>query len=175
MRGMKLVLGGLLLAGACYGLWRLTAPAPSEEERIRAAFAAAATAAEERRPAGVVELLSAGFRGQRGLDREQARGIVTLEVLRAGWVSVTIAGAEVQVDGERARANVDAVLSRAPAGTGLARLVPSEASAHRFSCDLRLEDGEWRVVSAEWRPIELADALQGPPAPEPLDAPAEAP
>ncbi|BDG04920.1 hypothetical protein [Anaeromyxobacter oryzae] len=159
-----------LLAAAAVALaatvtWRLTRAPPRDEDRIRALLDSAARAAEERRPAEVVIALSERFRGQ-GLDRQGVKQLVAWQVLRGEWVAVSIAGAAVAVEGDAARANVDAILSRA-AGKGktLAGLLPGEATAHRFACRLEREDGEWRVVSAEWRPISLAEAIAGPPDP----------
>jgi hypothetical protein len=87
-------------------------------------------------------------------------------VLRGEWVSISITGSRIRVDGERARANVDAVLARGGAkGKPIPALVPGEASAHRFECILEREPDGWRVVEAAWRPVQLADALAGPPEP----------
>jgi hypothetical protein len=69
------------------------------------------------------------------------------------------------VEGERARAVVDLVLARSGRGKALADLLPAEASAYRVACALEREDGDWRIVSAEWRPIDLRAALEGPPPP----------
>jgi hypothetical protein len=139
---------------------------PSDEERIRLLFEDAARAAEEKRVSDAVAGVSERFRGG-GLDRRGAKQLVAFHVLRGEWVSVSVAGARVRVDGARARATVDAVLARgAGKGKALAALLPGEASAHRFDAALEREDGEWRVVEASWRPVELGDALEGPPEPE---------
>jgi hypothetical protein len=88
-------------------------------------------------------------------------------VLRGEPVSVSVAGARVRVDGDRARAVVDAVLVRgAGKGKALAALLPGEASAHRFDCALAREADGWRVVAARWRALDLPEALAGPPEPE---------
>lgn len=159
---------GVVAVGA-YLVLRPSAPR-TPEARIRAALDRAARAAEERRADEVVELLSPRFQGEAAgerLSRDDARRLVALELLRGRWVSATITGAEVSVDGRRARASVHAVLSRAAdREKGLRSLLPGEASAHRFRLDLEEEDGEWRVVSAGWRPIPLDEALSGPPRPD---------
>ena len=141
------------------------APA-TDEGRIRALLEDAARAAEERRVsdavAGVSERFAAG-----GLDRHGVKQLVAFQVLRGGWVSVSITEPRVRVDGDRARATVDAVLSRGAKGKDLAALVPGEASVHRFALRLEREPEGWRVVEASWRPVDLAEALAGPPEPEP--------
>jgi hypothetical protein len=149
-----LAAGGVLLA-------RLLAEPPTAEERIRAAFAEAARAAEEKRVGDAVEIVSERFQGQ-GLDRQGVKQLVAYQALRGQWVSVTVSGAEVAVAGASARARVDLVLARGGAGKALADLLPAEASAWRIDAGLALEDGEWRVVEATWSPIALAEALEGP-------------
>lgn len=139
------------------------------EERIQAMFQDAARAAEQRKVGEVVELLSdrfdGGGEGQRA-TRDEVRRMLALELLRGQWVSVTISSARVIVDGPRARASVDAVLSRAAdRSKGLTSLLPGEASVHRFSLDLEDEAGKWRIVSGRWRQIGIEEALSGPDAP----------
>lgn len=140
------------------------------EERIRAALEAAARAAEQRKVGEVVEVLSprftGGVEGER-VTRDDVRRLLAFELLRGQWVSVVLSSAEVAVDGTRARANVDAVLSRsADRSRGLSSLLPGEASAHRFRLELEEEEGGWRVVSGSWREIGLEEALAGPGAPD---------
>jgi hypothetical protein len=145
-------------------------PAQTPEERIRAMFEEAAHAAEQRKVNEVVSVLSdrfdGGAEGMRA-GRDEVRRLLAFELLRGQWVSVTISSARVIVDGRRARANVDAVLSRAAdRSKGLGSLLPGEASVHRFRLDLEEEEpGRWRVVSGGWRQIGLDEALSGPDAP----------
>jgi hypothetical protein len=144
---------------------RQRAAPPPDEEQIRALFDAAARAAGEKRVSDVVEAVSERFGGH-GLDRRGVKQLVALQVLRGDWVSVQVAGTSIAVEGDAARATVDAVLARGGAGAKpLAALLPGEASAHRFACRLEREEEGWRVVSAEWHAIGLAEALAGPPAP----------
>jgi hypothetical protein len=145
---------------------------PTDEQRIRALFEDAARAAEERRVGDAVVGVSERFRGG-GLDKRGVKQLIAFHVLRGEWVAVSVAGARVAVEGARARAAVDAVLARGSArGKSLAALLPGEASAHRFDCALEREEDGWRVVEARWRPVDIADAIAGPPElpPAPLDA-----
>jgi hypothetical protein len=164
-RAVLAVLAAAAAALAVVGALRLGRERPGDEEAIRALFDDAARAAEERRVADAVAAVSERFRGH-GLDRDGVRRLAALQVLRGEWVSVTVAAARVAVQGERARATVDAVLARGSGkGKALAALLPGEASAHRFLCRLEREGDGWRVVEAEWRAIGLAEAIAGPPEP----------
>ncbi len=160
-------------AGVGLAVWLARPEAPlTEAERIRARFAEAARAAEERKAGDVVEILSPRFEGggEAGMrvTRDEVKRLVALELLRSQWVSVKILpDAQVDVRGDRARAIVDAVLSSAADPVGrLPDLLPGEYSLHRFDLELALEEGEWRVVRGAWRQIPLDEALSGPGAPE---------
>lgn len=155
-----------LVALAALAWGRLRRAPQTDEDLIVALFEGAARAVEARDVSAAVEGVSERFAAE-GLDRHGVKQVLAFQVLRGGWVSVSIAGARVRVDGDQARANVDAVLSRGARGKDLAALLPAEASAHRFSFRLAREPEGWRVVEASWRPVELAEALAGPPEPEP--------
>jgi hypothetical protein len=164
-RRSLVVAAAAALAVAAGAVTLLGGEEPTHEQRIRALFEDAARAAQERRVSDAVEGVSERFRGS-GLDRHGVKQLIAFHVLRGEWVSVSVAGARVAVDGARARAAVDAVLARASGqGKTLAALLPGEASAHRFDLALELEEDGWRVVAARWRPVELAEALAGPPEP----------
>lgn len=139
-------------------------PEETEEDRIRALFAEAALAVEEKRIGDAVEAVSERFAGE-GLDRQGVKRLIAGLVLRGDWVRVSIAGVAVAVEGEEARAIVDVVMARSGRGKALGDLLPQEASAYRIPCTLAREGGDWRVVAASWGPISLAEALAGPPAP----------
>ncbi len=165
MRRLVLAAAALaLVAAGAVLLHRLLAEPPRDEDRIRSLFAEAARAAEEKRVSDAVEIVSERFRGE-GLDRQGVKQLVAYQALRGEWVSVTVAGAEIAVSGDAADATVDLVTARGGPGKQLRDLLPGEASAHRVTCRLEREGRDWRVVSATWRPIDLAEALAGPPAP----------
>lgn len=157
----RLVLVLAVLLAALAGLWVATRPEPpTDEALVRALFADAAAAAEAGRVSDAVAGLSERFQGG-GLDRTGAKRLVAGLVLRRQWVAVKVAGARVAVEGDAATAQVDAVLASGGAGKALADLLPAEATAHRFDCRLAREADGWRVVTAEWRPIPLGEALAG--------------
>jgi hypothetical protein len=160
-------LAALLAAGIGWAIWRRAAPPPSDEALVRALLAEATRAAAERRPSDVVAAVAETFRGPGGMTRDEARRVVAGAVLRGGWVSASVAGAALALEGDAGRANVDVVLARGAgaAGKAIAALLPEEASVHRFALVLARGRDGWRVVEADWRPVSLADALEGPPAP----------
>lgn len=165
-RRISLAAAVVLVAVAGIAAIRLGHEPPSDGERIRAIFDDAARAAGEKRVSDCVAAVSERFRGA-GLDRQAVKQFVAFHVLRGEWVSISIAGARVAVEGDAARANVDAVLVRGSGkGKPMPALLPGEASAYRFICRLEREKDSWRIVAAEWRPVGLSDALAGPPEPD---------
>jgi len=145
-------------------------PARTPEQRILAMLDQAAHAAEQRKVGEVVEVLSDRFQGGgqgTSMGRDEVRRLIAFELLRGQWISVTISSAKVIVDGRRARAAVDAVLSRgSERGRGLGALLPGDAAVHRFQLELEEEaPGRWRVVSGGWRQVGIEEALSGPDAP----------
>jgi hypothetical protein len=165
LKRRTLLIGAVAVAVVVVAVARRAGRAPeTDEDRIRALFARAATAAAERRVAGVVEGVSERFAGG-GLDKQGIKRLVAGMLLRGDWVSVTIAGIAVTVQEGGARANVDVITARGGTGKALAELAPQEAAAHRIACRLEREDGDWRVVGATWEAITLGDALAGAPSP----------
>jgi hypothetical protein len=157
----------LVAVGALVGivaLRQLTREPERDEDRIRALLDGAALAAQEKRIGDVVEIVSERFAGG-GLDRQGVKRFVAGMVLRGDWVSVSVAGLAVVVEGDAARANVDVVTARGGKGKAVADLLPEEAAAHRIACRLAREGSDWRVVGAEWAHITLGEALAGPPQP----------
>ena len=162
-RLLILGLAGLALLGAGLALRSLTRPAPADEERIRALFAGAARAAEEKRIGDAVAPLSERFRSEAGWDRAEVKRAIAGAVLRGAWVSVSVAGDRIEVDGSRARAALHVVAVRSGRGRALSELLPQDATALRIDARLEREEGAWRVVGASWREIPLAEALAGSP------------
>jgi hypothetical protein len=162
-----LLLAPLALAIAGAGWWLARPPPPSDEQLIRALFEEGARAAEERRVSDAVAGLSERFSGQ-GLTRRELKQLVAAQTMGGRWLVIRIAGLRVEVAGDRARALLDLVASRAGAGKAVADLLPADGDAWRVDCRLEREPEGWRVVGASWVAESLAEALAGP---EPGGAP----
>jgi hypothetical protein len=163
MRRRTLLLASLALAATAGAAWLLgRPPPPSDEMLIRALYADAVRAAEERRVSDAVAGVSERFQGQ-GLDRRGLKQLVAAHAMRGGWLVVRVAGLRVEVAGDAARAVLDLVATRAGAGPALADLLPADGNAWRVDCRLEREPAGWRVVGASWVDEPLADALTGPP------------
>lgn len=151
---------------------RLSSRPRTEEEKIRAAFSDAAKAVEERRVSDAVTILSDRFAADEGMGKDDAKRALLAFTMQGQWVSVTMGGDKIAVDGDGADAVIDFIAARGgkvcPQGeTGkdcrsLASVLPQESSAQRLTMKLAREDGAWKVLKAQRREIPLSDALTGP-------------
>jgi hypothetical protein len=152
----------LLVALVGAAAYRLLRPGPSDEERIRALLDRASRAVEERRPGDVMEGVSERFQGE-GMGRRELQQFVTYHALRGSWSAVVPLATRVQVDGDRAEAVLDAALLRGARGEGIAGRLPEAGDTWRIEASLEREKEGWRVTSARWRRIGVAEGLTGSP------------
>jgi hypothetical protein len=161
-RNVAMLLAGLAILALVAALaFRALRPAPSDEERIQALLDSAVRAVEERRPADVVAGVSERFEGQ-GMGYRELRQFVTAETLRGSWNAVLPVAARVTVEGDRADALFDAALVRGGKGEGWAGKLPAAGDTWRIEARLEREKDGWKVVSARWRRIDVAEGLTGP-------------
>jgi hypothetical protein len=124
---------------------------PTDEERIRALFDEAARAVEEKRPGDAMAGVSERFQGE-GMGHRELKQFITFQALRGSWTAVMPVAAKVEVAGDRATAEVDAVLVRGGKGEGVAARLPEAGDAWHIDASLVREKGGWKVVAARWRP-----------------------
>ena len=149
------------VAGAALA-WRALRPGPTDEEQIRGIIEATAKAVEEKRPGDAVAFVSERFRGQ-GMDRRELRQFITYNALRGSWNAVVPVAVRVDVQGDRAEAVVDAALLQGARVEGIAAALPANADTWRIEIALEREPEGFRVVTARWRPIGVAEGLLGAP------------
>ncbi len=118
---------------------------PPDEARLRRTIAEMQQAAEARKPGDVVEAVSDDFAGSNGLDRDRLRRLLQAAMLRNQQIGVTLGPLDVAVDGDRATVRFVAMTTGGRGG-----LIPERARGYRVVSEWRIEDGEWRVVRADW-------------------------
>ena len=134
------VLGAALAAGCA---------ASDPEGEIRALLAAAEQAAEARDTGFFADLVGASYRDARGNDREQLVRLVRGYFIANQRVDIVSRVDDVALEGaDAARAVVHAgMLGRR---TGAELLGGFDADLYRFELELVNDDGEWRIIGAEW-------------------------
>lgn len=135
----------LLLAAA----WlQLAGCGPSEpdEVRIRHAIEAMALALEEGESKPFLERVAEDFTGDSGRwDRQRVRQYVLARTIGSGnRPDIDLGDIEVELFDGRARATVETRISDA------GRWLPQRGAHYRFETGWRLDDGQWRVIRADW-------------------------
>jgi len=155
----------VLVAMAGLGAWalahRLSARPLTDEEQIRALFQDAVRAVGEKRVGDAVVGVSERFQGEGGLDKRAVKQLIAAQVFRGEWLTISIAGLQVELDGARAKAVLDVVMARSGKGADLASLLPGEAAANRFSVALEHGAEGWKIVGATRREVGLRELLEG--------------
>lgn len=116
------------------------------EERLRETVAGLQEAIEERNVSALDEVLAEDFIGPGGLDHRGARRMAQAMFLRYGDVGVSVGPLDVQVEEQHATVSFTAALT---GGTGM---LPDSGQVHDVETGWRLENGEWQLVNANWKP-----------------------
>lgn len=118
---------------------------PPPEQALRETIAAMEAAAEARDSEALVEHLAEDFGGPDGMDRDTFRRYLALIWLRNRDVGVTLGPLDVELMGDRAKVGFTAA---ARGGEGL---LPDRAEVYQVETGWRLENGDWKLISADWR------------------------
>jgi hypothetical protein len=161
-RNLALAAAAAVALGGAFLAWRALRPGPSDEQQIRDLIDATARAVEQKRPGDAVAGVSERFRGQ-GMDRRELRQYITYNALRGSWNAVVPVAVRIDVQGDRAEAVVDAALVQGARAEGIAAALPANADTWRIELELEREPEGFRVVTARWRPVGVAEGLLGTP------------
>jgi len=143
---MKLVrLGPLALSVALLGSCGIDDP----EAEIRAVLAGAEAAAEARDVGFFRDLVGTAYRDSRGNDREQLLNLLRGYFIAHQKIEIVSRIDEIRFEGgETAHVVVHAGLAGRRAGEAL--LDGIGADLYRFEVELVDDDGEWRMIMAQW-------------------------
>jgi hypothetical protein len=115
------------------------------EEKLKATIAKMEVDGEAHKVSDVMDAVAADFGGE-GMDRKGLQRFLTLVSMQNANVGVTIGPVEVEVIGERATAK----FTLAATG-GAGRFLPDRAQVYDVTTGWRLEGGEWKLISAQWK------------------------
>jgi len=129
----------------------------TDERNIRAVCKDLARDAERRDRAALQKLVSADYRDERGLGRDDALNALLAYLTAGNWQHIRPVTIVVnKVEGNKASATAKVLLAQAEAAP------PRAPGQHAFQLDLELtrEGGSWRVLSAEDWQLPAADLEQ---------------
>lgn len=116
------------------------------EQRLREAVREAQAAIEQRDVSALEDVLADDFIGPGGLDRGGARRMAQATYLRYRDVGLTLGPLDVDVREQHATVRFTAALM------GGAGMLPDSGQVYDVETGWRLEDGEWQLVNANWKP-----------------------
>ena len=118
------------------------------EQQLRDTVSSLQAGIETRDAGDIRAVLADDFVGPEGLDREGAVRMAQAMFLRHRDVGVTIAGPlQVRMQPDHASVRFDVALSGGSGG-----VLPDTARLYSVETGWRLQDGDWRLTSAEWTP-----------------------
>ena len=136
-------LGAVVMLAALCGCTRTT-----PEQRLRDTVASLQAAIQARDAGDIREVLAEDFVGPGGVDREGAVRMAQAMFLRHREIGVTMAGPlQVRMQPGHASVRFEAALT---GGSG--SVLPDAARLYSFETGWRLDQGYWRLTSADWKP-----------------------
>ncbi len=136
-----LCLAGLLLS-AC-------GDSTTPEARLVAALDAMEEAAEAGQRGRFMDFVADDFAGAGGrLDRQGLADMFRTQLLVHTRVSALVTNRDIELIGDRATASFNALLTGGPRAW-----LPESGDLYRVDTGWRMDGGEWRLISADWRPL----------------------
>ena len=114
---------------------------------MRDTIAAMQKAGEEHRVSDLMDSVADDFVGQEGMDQKQLRQYLTVISLQNRQVGTTLGPLTIAVTGDRAR-----VAFTLAASGGAGGWMPDRAQVYEVETGWRLEGGDWKLISASWKP-----------------------
>lgn len=131
----------------------------SPEAQVRALLAQGEAAAEKKESGVLRQLISEKYSDSQGQDKKAVEAILRYYFLRNQSIHLFTRIRQINFpQPDLAQADVMVAMAGQPISDAeeLERL---RADLHRFEITLAREDGEWKVMRAEWRRAEFADFL----------------
>ena len=117
------------------------------EEALRARVAALEAAVDARDAGALRGFLADDFIGPGGMDDAGARRLAQGMFLRYRDIGTQLGPLAVDLQDSHAIVRFDAVVTG-----GAAALLPESGQVYNVTTAWRIEGGDWRLVSAEWKP-----------------------
>lgn len=128
------------LVGGC-------APPPTDERALKDQLQGMAEAVEDRDASEVADSLADDFSGPGNMDKDRAQAYASVLMARYSALSVTWTLKSIDVQGDRARTDLTAVL----AGRAMVAGFEGRGRLMDVSLGWRRDQGEWKIVHARWQ------------------------
>jgi hypothetical protein len=131
----------------------------SPEAQVRALLAQGEVAAEKKESAVLRQMISEKYSDSQGQDKKAVEAMLRYYFLRNQTIHLFTRIQQISFpQSDVAQAAVMVAMAGQPI-SGAEDLERLRADLHRFEITLARENGEWKVIRAEWRRAEFADFL----------------
>ena len=131
-----------LMAAVLLGACARTSP----EQKLRTTISGLQAAIEQRDGSALQDVIADDFIGPDGLDRDGARRMAQAMFLRYRDVGASLGPLDIDLREEHATVRFTAAVT---SGAGM---LPDSGQVYDVETGWRLDDGEWRLVNATWKP-----------------------
>ena len=150
---LALILSLASFTGAC------SSDRNSPEAQVRALIKQGESASEKKETSVLRRLISEHYSDSQGQDKKAIEAILRYYFLRNESIHLLTRIQRITVPKpDTAQAVVLVAMAGQPI-SGPEELERLRADLHRFDLNLSREEGEWKVIRAEWRRVEFADFL----------------
>ena len=118
------------------------------EDALRVQLQQMQSAASARQPRAFMDGVAEDFRGKDGIDHDALHNLLRMQFLANRNIGTTTGPVSIELHGDKATVRFNVVLA---GGDG--RGLPDRLQSYAITSGWRLQDGEWKVYTAEWKPM----------------------
>ncbi len=163
MRPMKNMLAAfsaaLFLSGAFFLLLPGCGKGETDTDKIKAVVKDMAEGAQAKDIARVKQHIAKEYKDPTGNDYDALKGIMLYYFMQQGDINIFLRRQEVEVNGNRAKMSMNAVISRGAKVSDIKDIGQAEASGFIFGLTFEKRGGDWLLVSAVWRQVGVLEAM----------------
>jgi len=131
----------------------------SDADKIKDVIADMAAGAEAKDISRVKKHIAKEYKDPAGNDYDALKGIMLFYFMQQDSINVFLRRQEVEVNSGRGHAAVRAVISRGKKLGSVKDIVPEEAGGFVFDFTFDRRGGDWLLISATWRQVNVTEAL----------------
>ncbi len=147
--GLRKVIALVLLCAAL--VWLPACHKKTDADRVKEVVTTIQKAAGDKDIGKILRNLSKTYHDSHGNDYDGMKAFLLGYFFRHQKISVYITDLDVTVSGTKAQAVFHAILSGGKKTESLSTLLPESLGMYAFTVDFAKEDGDWKVVSADWK------------------------
>jgi hypothetical protein len=136
------------VAMLCVAMLPMGCTRGTPEDALRVQLQQMEAAAGDREPRTFMDAVAEDFSGSGGMDRAALHNLLRMQFLANASVGATTGPVSIDMHGDKATVDFSVVLT---GGDG--RVLPDRVQSYEVTSGWRLQDGEWKVYVAEWKPI----------------------